>query len=172
MIQTLIATILLMAPCIDCQRLYPLTDVMPAPAPVPPMPDSAVSITMQGLIDGGTKFLGANVQKSQTNPILMEAAAKHAQYQADHRTQGHQLWDRRYRELQAKMPGLGFAEIAAESWDWQRDNTMEQLGYEMFKCWKYSSGHWSVASKQHKYWGGSMAKGRNGIWYACVIVAD
>jgi len=146
---------------------------VPPPAPIPPLPDeNTLPASMQGLVDGGNVFNGGNVQKSEPREILIEAAGKHAQYQADRQLQGHQLWDRRYRELQAKMPGYGFAEIAAESWKWQQHESMKALGYEMFKCWKYSSGHWRVASKRHKYWGGAMAMGRNGIWYACIIVAD
>jgi len=167
---TLITIIIaaLMAPCIKCERLEPLTPTIPAPAPVPQF----LSESAQGLKTAGDAFPGANVQNSAVSDVLMEAAAQHAQYQADQCTQGHQHWDRRYRELQRKMPEYRFAEIAAESWDRQQHDTMVQLGHEMFKCWKYSSGHWSVASKRHAYWGGAMAMGRNGIWYSAIIVAD
>jgi hypothetical protein len=41
----------------------------------------------------------------------MEMAARHAKYQADHRTQGHQLWDKRVKELFQTMGQYAYAKL-------------------------------------------------------------
>lgn len=46
---------------------------------------------------------------------------------------------------------------------------VRRQGAEMFKCWKQSPGHWRTAKTRHEYFGAGMAKGSNGIWYACII---
>jgi hypothetical protein len=102
----------------------------------------------------------------------MAMATRHAKYQADHRQQGHQLFDSRVAELRKTVSCQSFAEIAAESWERQKDDTPLDLGKEMFTCWKQSPGHWSVACKKHQYFGCDMAMGSNGIWYAAIIVGD
>ncbi len=131
------------------------------------LPDSAI-----GLIEAGKVFPGANVCKSELNPILQEMATRHAKYQASHNKQGHQLFDQRVKELTKTLGKYKYAEIAAESWKRQANAPMSELGKEMFESWKQSSGHWKVASTSHKYFGADMAKGSNGIWYACILVAD
>lgn len=123
----------------------------------------------QGLADAG--FPGAMVCQSPPHPLLMELAAKHAMHMARVRLQSHRGFGARFAQL--RKEGLGdAAEICAQSWARQADDTMQQLGYEMFKCWKQSPGHWTVASRTHKYWGGGIARGRNGIVYACILVVD
>jgi uncharacterized protein YkwD len=99
-------------------------------------------------------------------------ATRHAKYQADHRQQGHQLFAERVAELRKTMGNSTFAEIAAESWAEQKDDSPRALGDELFKCWKQSPGHWSVASKKHVFFGADMAMGSNGVWYGCILVAD
>jgi len=131
-----------------------------------------LSVEMQGLIDGGNAYVGAKVQNSTPHPVLIAAATAAAEDQARRCLQGHHDWDRRFRKLQVELPGMTPAEICAESWYDQRNDSPAELGYEMFKCWHWSPGHWNVAKRQHTYWGGSMAKGQNGIWYSCIIVAD
>jgi hypothetical protein len=132
----------------------------------PPM-----SPTTQGLVDAGKKYPGAHVCESQPHPLLMKLASEQAQYQAQHQTQGHQGFPARCQKIQ--QAGMGSAaEICAESWPWQRDESMFNLGTEMFQCWRQSSGHWAVACRKHKWFGAEMAQGQNGIWYATIIVAD
>jgi len=116
--------------------------------------------------------LSARVDESPQHPVLTAAAREHAVYQASVGRQGHQHWDRRMARLGREMPGYRFAEICAESWPRQANEPYEALAAEMFWCWRQSPGHWSVAGRRHNYFGGCMAKGRNGIWYACIIVAD
>ena len=108
---------------------------------------------------------------SHPHPLLMELASDHACHQAQTGRQGHQGFSQRAATIARKL-GLSAAEICAESWPEQRNDSMLALGWEMFKCWRQSPGHWSVASRQHKYWGGAMRLSPNGIWYATIIVAD
>jgi hypothetical protein len=70
------------------------------------------------------------------------------------------------------MGNFQFAEICSESWIWQKNETMLNLGTESFKCWSQSPGHWSVACKKHKFFGADMALGSKGLWYSCILVAD
>jgi hypothetical protein len=136
------------------------------------VPTVGVSETQIGLIEAGQNFAGAHVWESYSHPVLMAMATRHAQYQASRNTQGHQLFSERVAELQKTMTERAFAEICAESWKEQKNDTKRALGDEFFKCWKQSPGHWSVASKKHKFFGADMALGSNGIWYGCIIVAD
>lgn len=149
-----------------------IVDPQPQPiqSPVPPKPSWSPSAI--GLIASGNKYPGANVCKSEPNAILMAMAERHAKYQASICKQGHQNFDKRCAELRQTFGNFEYAEICAESWPKQANQSMEALGWEMFKCWRQSPGHWSVACKRHRYFGASMAQGRNGIWYACIIVAD
>ncbi len=136
------------------------------------MTNFIMSETAYGLYLAGLNYPGAKVCLSGMHPVLMEMATRHAQYQADHKRQGHQLWSKRVKELETTMGSYRYAEIAAESWGWQKDASKVELGAEMFKCWEQSPGHWSVASKSHTYFGCDMAQSSKGIWYTCIIVAD
>ena len=117
-------------------------------------------------------LLLGQVDASAEHPVLMAAAREHALYQAGACHQGHQRWEQRVARLQRQMPRCEFAEICAESWPEQDGQSQAALQAEMFRCWRQSPGHWSVARRRHKYFGGALARGRNGIWYACIIVAD
>lgn len=129
--------------------------------------------TQQGIIDACAELFDAHVCESKHHKILQEYATRHAQYMADECEQGHQYWTPRYWKLQR---GAGkrhnYREIVAESWNRQTDCTPKELGEEFFKCWRQSSGHWEVAGDKHRLFGADMAKGKNGIWYACIIVGD
>jgi hypothetical protein len=132
---------------------------------------SPVSPTAQGMVDAGKKYPEAHVCESQPHPLLMQLASEQAQYQAQHQTQGHQGFSARYQKIEQAEIGSATG-ICAESWPWQRDESMFNLGTEMFKCWRQSSEHWAVVCRKHKWFGAEMAQGQNGIWYATIIVAD
>ena len=126
---------------------------------------------VEGLIVAGKKYEGAHICESEINQFMMDKAQTHAEYEAVH-GQGHQGFSDRVAALQLQVGPYQYAEICAESWPEQKDATPEELGVEFFKCWKTSSGHWRVASKPHKYFGVGVAKGRNGVYYSCILVAD
>ena len=68
----------------------------------------------------------------------MRLAREHAEYQARTRTQGHQNFSKRAQEIRSAGLGMEAAEICAESWKRQENDSMYDLGWEMFKCWKQS----------------------------------
>lgn len=142
--------------------------------PLPPAPGDLSTIpgTTKGLIEAGRDFPGARIVESELHPALMAAAADQAAFQARIGQQGHQNFGYRSAKARQDTGCSKVAEICAESWAWQANDTMVALGHEMWKCWRQSSGHWSVASTRHRYYGIDMAQGGNGIWYACAIVAD
>lgn len=135
-------------------------------------PNTTLTDTQNGLIEAGEIYSGAHVCESEQHPLLMEMATRHAKYQANCKTQGHQYFQQRVDELYKTMGQYKYAEIAAESWERQVNNSPKELGKEMFFCWARSPGHWSVASVSHKYFGADMALGSDNIWYACIITAD
>ena len=125
----------------------------------------------QGLISAGSMFEGAHVCESAWSDFLYDLVSSHARYMAEHQKQGHQYFEQRFLIVRKEL-GLKATEICAESWEWQTILPYDQLGTEMFSCWSMSKGHWKVASTKHKYWAGDMCMGKNGIWYACILVAD
>lgn len=133
---------------------------------------TGLTATQRGLIEAGKGFPGAHVQESEIHLLLLEMANRHANYQALHDKQGHQLFQQRVEELYRTLGKYEYAEIAAESWVRQINDTPLELGIEMFVSWKQSPGHWNVASKKHKFMGGDMAKSKSGVWYACILIAD
>ena len=126
----------------------------------------------RGLIMAGRELEEVQVCFSPEHPILWKAAYDHARYQAKHQMQGHQNWTTRWRALRKRLPGYRITEICAESWYWETHDSYISIGKSMFESWKTSSGHWDVATKKHDIYGASMAMGKNGIWYACIIVGD
>ena len=125
----------------------------------------------KAIIDAGNEYPGVQVCLSEPHQRLMELAQDQADYMARKQKQGHQNFQSRYNIINKEL-GLSATEICAESWSWQKNETYLELGIEMFRCWKQSPGHWSVASKKHKYFGCGMAQGKNGVWYACIITAN
>lgn len=139
---------------------------------LPPDIDSSIT-PIDGLIAAGRAYSGALVCYSPKNPILMQSAQDHAEYQAKWQRQGHQNWEQRKMLIQAKVPG-NVEEICAESWPpaFCRDPSPEGIGREMFASWRASPGHWSVASRLHGSYGAGIARGSNGVWYATIQVSD
>lgn len=159
--------------CPKCNNIFAVNQpVIPKTPNYDIIGGTGLTTTQHGLIEAGKGFLGAHVHESEIHFLLMEMATRHARYQALKNTQGHQLFQQRVEELYRTMGQYEYAEIAAESWVRQAHDTPLELGTEMFKCWEQSPGHWSVASKKHKYFGADMAQGKSGVWYACIIVAD
>jgi len=137
------------------------------------IPPLYIDITAQALIDAGRDYPKARVCDSPLDSTLMVAAQNQAEYQAKRRQQGHQLWDKRIKVLHKKFPSYNFQEICAESWDDETNDPLYYIGWGMFKAWAYyPTGHWDVVKQRHDMFGAGMALGRDGIWYACIIVGD
>ena len=120
-----------------------------------------------------SQFPGSHVCDGPVSEMMLWLSREHSAYQARHRRQGHQRFGQRYATLVEEYgTGWTFAEIAAESWPWQRNESLNSLAWEMYKCWRQSAGHWSVASVIHDLWGGAMKMGNSGIWYTTIIVGD
>lgn len=119
----------------------------------------------------GDGFPGAKVHRSEKNDFLMSLAKQHADSMARRQHQDHNDFTDR-ANLVWKDLGMSASEICAESWKWQVNDSPELLWTEAFKCWKQSPGHWKVASKEHSAYGYAMAKGRNDVWYFCIIAGN
>jgi thioredoxin 1 len=128
--------------------------------------------TAQALREAGLAYTGAHVAESEEHPLLQELASGHAAAMAATLYQDHAGFQSRYEKIAASIPGAKAAEIVAESWARQANDPLAEIGAEMFRCWQYSAGHWSVASVKHKYAGMEMAKGSDGRYFACILVAD
>ncbi len=109
--------------------------------------------------------------ESPRHEALDRLAQQHANYMARVQVQGHQGFDGRFHAARRATGCSSVAEICAESWRRQKDDTPGQLWAEFVRCWRQSPGHWAVARKRHKFIGVGMAQGRNGVFYGCVIVA-
>jgi len=125
----------------------------------------------EALIEAGLRFKGAHICESQPHPLLMQLCSQHAQYMADHKTLGHQNFQERWDTIRSIL-GVNASEIAAETWDRQKDDSLDEIGTEMFTSWKSSSGHWKIANIKHTFVGADMAQGLDGIWYGVMIAAD
>ena len=128
----------------------------------------------QCLLQEGQRWHVRSIATGQLNPILQRAAQEHAAYQARVEVQGHQQWKdvpftQRVNKLRQQLPDCSeFSECANESWP---DQNMQDAAYEMYKSWKKSPGHWSSINGYCDYYGYSMIKGKNDVWYACAIFA-
>ncbi len=128
--------------------------------------------TSFALIEAGKGCPGALVVNSPVNELLQGLARGHAQHMAWNRRQNHSNFQARFDQVLREL-GMKSQEIVAESWPWQADESLVALGVEMFKCWKLVGGlHWEIASMEHKFMGADMVRGRDNIWYACILVCD
>ncbi|MEN6367611.1 MAG: hypothetical protein ABFC88_12410 [Thermoguttaceae bacterium] len=111
-----------------------------------------------------------SILTGKQHPVLQREAERHAKEQADHQMQGHFWWDQRKARIIQQVPGLrSVEEVCNESWPGQNTN---DAAYEMYRSWKTSDGHWASVNSPCTYYGYAMALGKNGVWYACGIVAQ
>ena len=96
-------------------------------------------------------------------PAVVRVATEHALYQAERGVLGHQNFGARSARVKEVLGGGMPAEICAQS----------QSGIGLFdgaigcmRAWRYSSAHWSIAKRSHRYYGYDMVRGKNGAWYA------
>lgn len=60
------------------------------------------------------------------------------------------------------------SEICAESWPGQ---TLWQAAIGSWKDWSQSPSHWRTANGKPALYGAGTARGRDGIWYSCIVAA-
>lgn len=108
-----------------------------------------------------------------TENYLTSLAEQHARSMATRQHQDHNGWERRYHNIhdefrRGPLPkDLGkVSEICAESWP---GDTMATAAAGCWKDWKTSPGHWRTASGKPTRFGVGMARGKNGIYYICII---
>lgn len=126
-----------------------------------------LTVAERKLIDRGRLEGVQSIKTGKLDDEVQRAARQHATYQATVQHQGHQNWDRRVQELQRLHPEIReWKEVANESWPGQN---VDDAAREMYHSWRQSSGHWSAVNGRCIYYGYSMVRGANGVWYACGI---
>lgn len=142
-----------------------------------------VSKSESPLVDAARIYPGVRFYEGRRDSWLTQVAQKYSEEMAAINSQsinkswrnpmgeGHFGVEQRYADIRQKL-GMKGNEVTAESWYWQSNSSMNKIAEGMFDAWKYSSGHWNVVSKPHKLYGDGLAKSRQGIWYATIIVAD
>ena len=96
-------------------------------------------------------------------PIVVQMAAEHALYQAERNVLTHYNYGARSSRCQAVLGSGMPAEICAQS---QPGLGLFEGAIACMRAWRYSSAHWSIAKRSHRYYGYDMARGKNGAWYA------
>ena len=125
----------------------------------------AVSTPNTILIQTGRDIGVLSLRTGVQHPVLQAMAEEHAEFQARVQQQSHRDWGQRVLLLRQRMPNCNeFAEVVNESWPGQDVNAAAK---EMYASWKKSPGHWSCVNGRCNYWGYTMVRGKNGVWYAC-----
>jgi hypothetical protein len=127
---------------------------------------------LAGKVNGAEQRQPCPAMESPHHEALDKLAQQHAEYMARVQVQGHQGFPRRAAEAQRATGLCAVAEVAAETWEWQRDATPAEQWAEYVQCWRQSPGHWSVARVRHKLVGTGSARGQNGVWYGVILAAD
>lgn len=136
------------------------------------LPVGNVSRTAIAMLDAGGEFVpGEDSSDSSIHPFVQQLAVEHAFWMAEHRIQNHAGFNARFERVLAEFGmSVKCSEIVAQSWPWE--STVKEAAPSPWKAWKYSPGHWSVASVPHRFIGAEMLQGRNGIWYAVILAVD
>ncbi len=133
-------------------------------------PEPVVDTTPAGLLIAAGRKIGVkSIVESKPHPLMMALSNKHAIEQADVCFQSHNGFDQRAADVMRQFPGSEVSEIVAQSWAGQSD---VESADDAYKCWRQSPGHWKACNSPHTWYGYSMARGRNGIWYSCGIFAN
>ena len=128
------------------------------------------------LVKAAKLYKNVRFYEGQRHNLLVELAEDYSSQMAainsqSYRGVGHFGVEKRYLEIKKKL-GLKGNEVTAESWYWKSNYPIDIISKEMFDSLNYSSGHWAIVSKPHKFYGDAIAKSNQGIYYATIIVAD
>ena len=97
-------------------------------------------------------------------PIVVQMATEHALYQAERNILTHYNFGTRSYRAKEVLGESGMpAEICAQS---QSGLGLFEGAISSMRAWRYSSAHWSIAKRFHRYYGYDMVRGKNGAWYA------
>ena len=100
-------------------------------------------------------------------PVLVRAAQRQSQYQAQIQLQGHHNWESRFHQINSELPDGGPAtEVVAESWPGE---DLVEACVDCVNSWRQSPGHWGAVRARHRFFGYDIKRGGNGIWYATGI---
>jgi len=102
-------------------------------------------------------------------PIVVKEALDHALYQAERGVLGHQNFGARTQRIKEVLGSGSPSEICAQS---QSGENLFEAAIACMRAWRYSSAHWSIARRNHTYYGYDMARGKNGAWYAVGFFID
>lgn len=102
-------------------------------------------------------------------PIMLQLTTEHALYQAERNVLTHQNFGVRSGQAQEELGSGTPAEICAQS---QSGLGLFEGAIACMRAWRYSSAHWSIAKRTHRYYGYDMALGKNGAWYGVGFFID
>lgn len=98
---------------------------------------------------------------------LFSRAEEHSYYQARLRLQGHHHWNRRFHEINERLPeDLVAYEVCAESWPGE---DLVTAAISCVSSWRQSPGHWRLVRAAHPQYGYDMKRSNHGTWYATGI---
>jgi uncharacterized protein YkwD len=125
------------------------------------------------ILEAGKKFDPRcdMLQSGIMDGYLTTKARAHARSMAARRHQDHNGWERRYVNIhdefrRASKDLARVSEICAESWPGDDAKT---AAAGCWKDWKTSPGHWQTAAGRPTRFGVAMARGKNGVYYICII---
>ena len=128
------------------------------------------------LVAAAKKYPGVMFHRGQRDQFLVELSQECADLMARNGERyywrdGHPSWNSRYHKIRSRL-GMTGVEVTAFSWPDKSEGATSEITSGLFYDWQRSSGHWRVVSKTHKRFGDALARSSNGVWYACVIVAN
>jgi len=107
--------------------------------------------------------------EGEAPPIMVQLATEHALSQAERGILGHYNFSQRSSRAKDVLGGGMPSEICAQS---RSGIGLYEGAIACMRLWRYSSAHWSIAKKNHRYYGFDMAHGKNGAWYAVGFFID
>lgn len=130
-------------------------------------------IVVSAILVAAGQDRGVRCFEGGENYYLKKAARTHAAYMAHHKRQGHQGWDQRKSACERRLRyPYRLNEVCAESWP---GATKAEAATQMYEAWYATriyegKGHWGAINRPAKIYGFAMARGTNGVWYACGII--
>lgn len=122
----------------------------------------------QKLIDFGKSINTLSLIEGTWNEDFQNEASNHAAYQARKQFQSHYGFSKRTKRLNDKYSDCKFAEICCEAWPGQSEDEAVKDAFTV--SWPASKAHWKVVIKPCTFFGIAMFRGKNKIFYTCMLV--